>query len=244
MSLLTRLIGGGRRRLRVSAAVGLLLAAAAVLGLALSQQQHAPQPAAPAALRAGSASSAPATAGAAGASGSPSAQPSAAASPSDSQSAAPVAVPTSISIPAIGVHHTLLQLGQNPDGSLQVPPLSDVATPGWDRLSPRPGQVGPSVIVGHVDGSGGGVKGVFYELGALHPGDTVSISRSDATVAVFRIDAVDEYAKGSFPTLDVYGNTADAQLRLITCGGPFDRATGHYLDNIVAYATLTGTHPA
>ena len=155
----------------------------------------------------------------------------------------PAAVPTTLSIPAIGVRHSLIRLGENRDGTLQVPPLSEVATPGWDRYSPAPGQAGPSVVVGHVDSAAAG-RGVFYDLGALRPGDTVSITRADRTVAVFRIDGVSRYPKNAFPTLKVYGNTPDAQLRLITCGGPFDPHAGSYLDNIVAYATLTSSHRA
>lgn len=155
----------------------------------------------------------------------------------------PAAVPTFLDVPAIGVHHSLLRLGQNPDGTLQVPPLSDVADAGWDRYSPAPGQLGPAVILGHIDAATQG-KGVFYELGALRRGDTVSVTRADHTVAVFRIDGVQEYTKGAFPTLTVYGNTPDAQLRLITCGGPFDSQTHHYLDNIVAFASLVSSHPA
>jgi sortase (surface protein transpeptidase) len=139
------------------------------------------------------------------------------------------------------VHHSLLQLGLNTDGTLEVPPLSDVAYPGWYRGSPTPGQVGPAVILGHIDGTTG-EKGVFYGLGALRPGDTVSVDRSDHTVAVFRVVGVNEYAKNAFPTLTVYGNTPDPQLRLITCGGAFEHQ--HYLDDVVVFATLAGTHPA
>jgi hypothetical protein len=155
----------------------------------------------------------------------------------------PAAAPTFLDVPAIGVHHGLLKLGQNPDGTLQVPPLSDVADAGWDRYSPAPGQLGPAVILGHIDAATQG-KGVFYDLGALRRGDTVSVTRADHTVAVFRIDGVQEYTKGAFPTLTVYGNTPNAQLRLITCGGPFDSRTHHYLDNIVAFASLVSSHPA
>ncbi|SEK45235.1 class F sortase [Streptacidiphilus jiangxiensis] len=236
MSWLTRQSGRGRRRLLASAATGLLLAAGGTLALGVSEQQHAPRPPASAALP----SSNPAIphpaatpAGAPGTSGAPSAVPPA--------PAARAVTPTAISIPAIGVQHALLSLGQNSDGTLQVPPLSDVSAPGWDHNSPVPGQVGPAVVVGHIDGTTG-AEGVFYSLGALRPGDTVSITRSDGTVAVFRIDGVNVYAKDAFPTLTVYGNTTNPQLRLITCGGRFDHATQHYLDNTVAYATLTGIH--
>jgi sortase (surface protein transpeptidase) len=250
MSWLTRLLGNGRRRLPASAAAVLLIAAAGMLAAAVSDQHHAPQPAASAALPGGGAPGATTGGGPPSTSGTPATTPKHAAPPAPASSAAPAtapavpaATPTAISIPAIGVHHALLSLGLNPDGTLEVPPMSDVASPGWYRNSPVPGQPGPAVILGHIDGTTG-AKGVFYGLGALRPGDTVNITRSDGTVAVFRIDGVDKYAKDAFPTLTVYGNTAGAQLRLITCGGRFDHQSRHYLDNIVVFATLTGTHPA
>jgi hypothetical protein len=231
----TRLPDGGRRRLTAPvAATVLALAGLGALGTGLAAQQHAPQPPASAAL--------PAPRSAPAVSAGP-ASPSPVASSPPSGPVLRAAVPTAISIPAIGVRHSLVRLGENRDGTLQVPPLSQVATPGWDRYSPVPGQLGPSVIVGHVDSAAAG-RGVFYELGALRPGDTVSVTRADRTVAVFRIDGVDRYAKSAFPTLKVYGNTPDAQLRLITCGGQFDSRAGHYLDNIVAYATLISSHRA
>ncbi|MFC1415827.1 class F sortase [Streptacidiphilus cavernicola] len=249
MSRLTRLFGSGRRRLLASAAAVLLLASGGTLAVGFSSQQPAPQPPASAGLPATSLpapdpTTAPAaTAGTPSTTTGPSGVPAVPVPPSSAVPTAPAATPVAISIPAIGVHHTLLKLGQNPDGTLEVPPLTNVAFPGWYRNSPAPGQIGPAVVVGHIDGTGG-VRGVFYDLGALRPGDTVSISRSDGTVAVFRIDGVNRYPKDAFPTLTVYGNTTNAQLRLITCSGPFDHATQHYLDDTVVYATLTGTHPA
>jgi len=238
MSLLTRLFGSGRRRLLASAAAVLLLASVGTLVLGLSAQHHPPQPPASAALPASSMSSAPTVP----LPTTPPSTTSPSVTPTTSQKqAASAATPTAISIPEIGVNHTLIQLGQNSDGSIQTPPLTDPAVPGWYRYSPAPGQVGPAVIVGHIDGTTG-AEGVFYNLGALRPGETVDVTRSDNTVAVFRIDGVDKYAKSSFPTLTVYGNTTNPQLRLITCAGPFENQ--HYQDDIVVYATLTGTHPA
>jgi sortase (surface protein transpeptidase) len=228
MSWFHRLIGSGRRRLVASAATAvLILIGLGALGAGFAAQRHAPQPQASAALPATSASHATS-----GTSTSTTPMP----------TVLPVAVPTFLDVPAIGVHHSLLRLGQNLDGTLQVPPLSDVADAGWDKYSPSPGQLGPAVILGHIDAAAQG-KGVFYDLGALHPGDIVSVTRADHTVAVFRVDGVNEYTKGAFPTLAVYGNTTNAQLRLITCGGPFDSTTHHYLDNIVAFATLVSSHP-
>jgi hypothetical protein len=231
----TWLPGGGRRRLTAPVAAAVLaLAGLGAIGAGLAAQQHAPQPPSSAALPAPH-SAPPASAGPA--------SPSPVTSSPPSGPVLPAAVPTAISIPAIRVQHSLMRLGENRDGTLQVPPLSDVAAPGWDRYSPAPGQPGPSVIVGHVDSAAAG-QGVFYNLGALRPGDTVSITRADQTVAVFRVNGVNKYPKNAFPTLKVYGNTPNAQLRLITCGGQFDPQVGSYLDNIVASATLISSHRA
>jgi sortase (surface protein transpeptidase) len=240
MSSLTGLFGGGRRRLLASAAAALLVAAVVLVFLGFSAQHHPPQPPASAGLPV-AATPAPVTTTAPSAVPAMPAVPAPPASSSAAAPAQPAITPVALSIPAIGVHHTLIQLGLNTDGTLQVPPLSDPGIPGWYRNSPTPGQVGPAVIVGHIDGNTG-AEGVFYNLGALRPGDTVQVTRSDHTVATFRIDGVDKYAKASFPTVTVYGNTADPQLRLITCAGPFENQ--HYQDDIVVYATLTGTGPA
>ncbi|WP_194892417.1 class F sortase [Catenulispora pinisilvae] len=247
MSWLTRLIGSGRRRLLASAAAVFLLASAGTLALGISSQHHPPQPPASAALPASGVPGAagttgtPSTTGTGTSSSNGTGTSKAPAAPTTPQPpAAPVPTPTAISIPEIGVSHTLMQLGQNSDGSVATPPLTTPAIPGWYRYSPAPGQVGPAVIVGHIDGTTG-AEGVFYNLGALRPGDTVDVTRSDNTAAVFRIDGVEKYAKSSFPTLTVYGNTTNPQLRLITCAGPFENQ--HYQDDIVVYATLTGIHP-
>jgi Sortase domain len=96
------------------------------------------------------------------------------------------------------------------------------------------------VIVGHVDSAAQGPS-VFFDLGDLKPGNKVLVKRADGLVAVFRVDGVREYPKDHFPTQLVYGATDHAALRLVTCGGPFDHSTGHYLDNIVVYASLVGS---
>ena len=153
----------------------------------------------------------------------------------------PKATPTHLTIPAIGVNSSLLGLGLNPDRTVQVPPLGADSKAGWYRYSPTPGQLGPSIILGHIDTAKYG-PGVFFKLGALRKGDAVSIRRSDRTVAVFRVDAVAAYKKDQFPTLTVYGNTDHAALRLITCGGKFDTSAKSYEENIVAFATLVSSH--
>ncbi|HLK76473.1 MAG TPA: class F sortase [Streptosporangiaceae bacterium] len=156
-----------------------------------------------------------------------------------SQSAAPkpVAAPVSLTIPLIGVQTDLMTLGLKSDGELQVPPPNMVSVAGWYTGSPRPGAIGSSIIVGHIDGGGGSIKGVFFRLTQLSAGDKIYVKRADGTLVEFQVTSVQQYLKDHFPTQAVYGAVPDPELRLITCDGTFDLATGHYLSNIVVYAT-------
>ncbi|MCZ4122736.1 class F sortase [Streptomyces sp. H39-S7] len=150
----------------------------------------------------------------------------------------PASLPVSLDIPAIGVHTTLLSLGRNADGTVEVPwqPLQA----GWYNNSPTPGQLGASVILGHVDSHETG-PAVFYRLGALTAGARISVTRADGTTATFATNAVRAFPKDDFPTLDIYSTTDDRpQLRLITCGN-WDPESRSYLGNIVAFATLADT---
>jgi sortase (surface protein transpeptidase) len=158
------------------------------------------------------------------------------AAPPQSAQPAPVASPVSLTIPLIGVKTQLITLGLAAGGALQVPSSYTVA--GWYTGSPRPGAVGSAIIVGHIDSLSG--PGVFFRLSELRRGDDVYVKRADGSTAEFRVTSVQTYLKDQFPTATVYGPTPDAELRLITCGGAFDPATGHYLSNIVVYATEVG----
>jgi sortase (surface protein transpeptidase) len=150
----------------------------------------------------------------------------------------PASMPTSLAIPAIHVRAALLHVGQAADGTLAVPPPGPhYDQPAWYRYSPTPGARGPSVIVGHIDSKSGGPS-VFFRLGELKRSDPIRVTRDDGSVAVFAVDDVRRFHKADFPSRLVYGNTDHAALRLITCGGPFDRTTGHYVDNIIVTATL------
>jgi sortase (surface protein transpeptidase) len=147
---------------------------------------------------------------------------------------APVPMPVGLTIPAIGVQTRLVRLGLTAAGTLQVPASTQVA--GWYTGSPPPGQTGAAVIAGHVDSQTG--PAVFFRLRLLQPGQLVYVQRADGSLAVFEVSAVRTYAKAQFPTQAVYGPLPTAQLRLITCGGTFDPATGHYLSNVVVFANL------
>ncbi|MCT2277790.1 class F sortase [Micromonospora chalcea] len=147
------------------------------------------------------------------------------------------AAPTTITIDRIGVRAQILALGVNNDGTVQVPPLDKARDAGWYRWGPTPGQKGNAVITGHVDSAESG-PAVFFRLGELRPGDRITISRAGGSAAVFRVDGVKSYPKAAFPTGLVYGPSDTAALRVITCGGTFDRKTGSYSDNVIAFGTL------
>ncbi|GLY36577.1 class F sortase [Amycolatopsis sp. NBRC 101858] len=154
-----------------------------------------------------------------------------------SADALPAAKPASLSIPVIGVRADAIKdLGLTSGGELEVP--GDATTVGWFTGAPSPGEAGPAVLAAHVDYKH--VPGAFSRLKDLRPGEQARVGRTDGRTAVFTVYRVDRYAKAEFPTDQVYGDTADPELRLITCGGAFDRSSGNYLDNVVVYARLTG----
>jgi sortase (surface protein transpeptidase) len=162
----------------------------------------------------------------------------AAAAPQLRQQPASGSAPVALAIPAIGVSTPVNDVGLNPDRTLEVPapgPLYDQAA--WYRGSPTPGRVGPSVILGHVDSAAGGPS-VFYDLGRMRPGERITVTLADRSVRTFAVDTVQRFPKDAFPRLEVYGDTAGPELRLITCGGPFDSAERSYEDNTVVFARL------
>lgn len=143
--------------------------------------------------------------------------------------------PIELWIPRIAARSSLIPLALNEDGTVEVPPVERPLQAGWYSLGPTPGEIGPAVVLGHVDGYQ--QPGIFYRLHELAPGDGVEISRADGTVVRFVVRKVDQVAKTRFPTDAVYGDTAGPELRLITCGGLFDPTARSYVDNIIAYAT-------
>ena len=150
--------------------------------------------------------------------------------------------PVSLSIPAIKVHARIIPLGLKRSGAIAVPPLSRAATlTSWYDKGPAPGQPGAAAILGHVDARGIG-PAVFYNLGNLRPGAKIYVRLRDGQTVVFETYSVALYAKDRFPTARVYGYTSWPTLRLITCGGAFDQQTGHYLGNIVAFASYVGSY--
>lgn len=193
----------------------LVLSGAVTVSVAVLSQQHAPQPGT-------------AAAGATSAERGPSLKRS---------------IPVAIQIPAINLYSKLLRLGLNSDGTIRVPALPSQANrAAWYTHSVTAGQIGASVIEGHVDSYQG--PAVFFRLGALKPGDIIDVTRADGVTAIFRVTGVREYPKMKFPARKIYGRADYAALRLITCGGAFDSATRHYLSSTVVFASLSGHRAA
>ncbi|MFE1322649.1 class F sortase [Kitasatospora phosalacinea] len=212
----------GADRLRFGTAVVALLCGAWLVDDGLTTSQPPPPPSAP------PPSSSPART-APSPSPSPTAPDAPPLGPSD---------PTRLRIPSIAVNAAFTPLGLDATGALETPPVGRPNLVGWYRDAPAPGADGTAVVVGHVDDKHG--PGVLYRLGLLRPGLTVTVTRQDRRTATFTVDAVRSYPKNAFPAAEVYAPTGRAELRVITCGGRYDRRTG-YDSNTVVYAHLTST---
>jgi Sortase domain len=144
---------------------------------------------------------------------------------------APTGPPVRLRIRAIGVDAPMERLHRDGAGALDAP--DDYARAGWYAEGTPPGDTGPAVIAGHVDSRSG--PAVFYRLHELRTGDVIEVARGGRWLA-FRVVGSGWYAKAAFPTAEVYGPTPTAQLRLVTCGGEFDRSRRSYTDNLVVFA--------
>ena len=142
--------------------------------------------------------------------------------------------PERIIISAIDVNAKVIDLGLNPNGTLEVP--TNYAEAGWWSGGSQPGETGSAVIVGHVDSKTD--PAVFYNLQQLMPGDLIQVVDRDGRVVNFEVERLKQVSKDNFPVREVYGMTSSPTLRLVTCGGKFDRSSGHYLDNVIVFASI------
>lgn len=150
----------------------------------------------------------------------------------------PASEPVALTVDRIDACSSLVPVGVDERRRIEVPSVHAPEQAAWYRHGPTPGERGPAVLVGHVDGDGR--RGVFADLAAATAGDRITVTRRDGSVAVFAVVGTVQVSKNWFPTRDVYGDTAGPELRLITCGGALDR-TGHsYTDNVIVYARLVG----
>lgn len=144
--------------------------------------------------------------------------------------------PVRLFIPKIGVDAPFVDLAIGPTGQLEPPPANDVNLVGWHAKGASPGETGTAIIAGHVDTKTS--PAVFAGLSALVKGDGFQVLRADGVKASFRVDSVETFDKADFPSERVYGDTSEAQVRLITCAGAYDRRVKDYTDNLVVFAHL------
>jgi len=148
-------------------------------------------------------------------------------------------IPVRISIPAIGVNARVIPLGLNPDHTIQVP--TNFADTGWFRPGPEPGEQGAAVVVGHLESRSG--PGVFFRLRELRAGDVITIHLQDRSAVRFVAKSMMRVPKNRFPTRRVYARTTKPTLRLITCAGKLNWATGRHPDNYIVFASLAPSRP-
>ncbi|SEP93574.1 LPXTG-site transpeptidase (sortase) family protein [Streptomyces sp. yr375] len=144
--------------------------------------------------------------------------------------------PVRLLIPKIGVDAPFTALAIGADGRLEPPPADDTNLVGWHAAGASPGETGTSIIAGHVDTKTS--PAVFAGLAELAKGDTFQVLRADGRTASFQVDSAETFAKDDFPSERVYGDTAQAQVRLITCAGEYNRTVRDYTDNLVVFAHL------
>jgi hypothetical protein len=151
------------------------------------------------------------------------------------------ALPQRIDIPGLGVQAPVVARGLDGGGAIDPPPYAQAGVVGWYAAGVKPGAAGAALMVGHVDTETR--PAVFYKLSALKPGETVRVIRDDGRVAEFTVDDVQVVARDLFDARQAYGTheKGRAELRLITCGGTFDRASRSYTANVIVSAYLTGT---
>lgn len=154
----------------------------------------------------------------------------------------PASPPTRLTISAIGVNAPFTPLSMDASGVLQPPPDDNNNLAGWYEGGATPGELGNAIVAGHVDTKTG--PAVFFLLPLLKPGSTAEITRADGTTAVFKVDSVETFSKADFPDQRVYGDTPDAELRIITCGGAYDHQKKDYEANVVVFAHLDSTGPS
>jgi hypothetical protein len=154
----------------------------------------------------------------------------------------PRSLPYKLVIKKISMWAMVEQLGMRQDTRIETPPYDKADKAFWYRNSSTPGEPGPSVFLGHVD-SKEKIAAFFY-VSKIRPGNQIEIVRQDRSTAIFEVTSVEQFSKHNFPTVRVYGYTEEPTLRLVTCGGAYDKKTQSYLDNIIVFAKLVGSLPS
>lgn len=146
--------------------------------------------------------------------------------------------PTSVRIPSLGIDAPIRGIGLTGERELETPPVDDANLIGWYRGGATPGEAGVAIAVGHRDTTTG--RAVFAGLASVKRGKKIEARREDGRTAVYTVDRVKVFDKANFPDKEVYGPTKRPEIRVLTCGGLFDRQNG-YTSNVVVFGHLTAT---
>jgi sortase (surface protein transpeptidase) len=145
-------------------------------------------------------------------------------------------LPTNVRIPKISAESSLIAVGLDASRAIEVPSVDQPMQAAWYKHSQVPGDPGPSILLGHVDGKQ--KPGIFYKLGQLKVGDEIFVKRADGKELRFVASRTEQVPKEQLPEDAIFGTTIESELRLITCGGAFDKAAHSYKDNVIVYAKL------
>ncbi|NXY97326.1 class F sortase [Streptomyces sp. BR123] len=148
--------------------------------------------------------------------------------------------PVRVDVPSLGIQAPVVPRGLDTGGAIDPPPYDRPGAVGWWQAGVKPGEAGAALMVGHVDTASR--PAVFYGLSSARPGGKVRVVRADGSVAEFTIEDVRVYERTRFDADKAYGRRIEgrAELRLVTCGGTYDKAAEEYTANVVVSAYLTG----
>ncbi len=140
--------------------------------------------------------------------------------------------PKTLIIPRLNIKAPIDPVGLTPNGSMGVPSEPDRVV--WYKYGPLPGELGNSVIAGHVDWYTG--PAIFYDVAKLNPGDEIIITTVQDAEIIFRVKEKKIYRYNDFPINDVFGSVNLSKLNLITCTGIFDTNQRNYSHRLVIFS--------
>jgi hypothetical protein len=143
-----------------------------------------------------------------------------------------VAEPTRVIIEALDIDGPVIPVGVNADSQLDVPP--DARTLVWYRHGPSPGGPGSAVIAGHLNWRG--TNGIFARLDEMPVGATITVVYDDGSQKDFIVSTVELVDKPAVAVNGIFARDGEPLLRLITCGGEFEKAVRSYRSNVVVTA--------
>ena len=155
--------------------------------------------------------------------------------PTISASTPVIGKPALLVIPKINIKANVEDVGLDKHKKIDIPKNDyNVA---WYELGAKPGENGKAVMAGHLDTRFGGAA-VFYDLGSLTQGDTITIIDENEKQISFEVTKIEKFKDANFPIGDVFGSAEEPLLNLITCEGTFNKNTQNYSDRLVVFTKM------